>query len=423
MSTLKRALLSIALVAAIAAAAAGAAAAAPVAPIPRVYSLVSATRFHHRRVLLVRTFEVYSVSSLQVRVSCNGCPRLRGRIRRSRPTPGAMLLRGVNWILRPGRQVAVLVSGSGVIGRYITLTSRLRPTVALIYAGEGCLATLKTVFGRDEPVRQACPRGIPAPRPGTPVPPPPPPPPPPPRAQPTLLTVSLAGTGSGTVSGTDISCPGPAVPDPYYGVVVCSQTYPERTVVSLIATPRPDSAFTGWSGACRGTGPCKIAMSSALTVTANFAVVNDGQIQSYDRLQPGAPYHGYFDWAAQSFQAKSNTITHIGVTVGNPAFPSAKPVPNGMWVQIDLCASPPDRNGKCARVLASARPTIVNYWNSQADFPSIAVTPGATYWVVWYQPTNGYQWVTYWWKTTNPSDPSNVAYSDQMQMIVTGFNR
>ena len=30
--------------------------------------------------------------------------------------------------------------------------------------------------------------------------------------------------------------------------------------------------FSGWSGACSGTGPCTVIMKSATSVTANFAL-------------------------------------------------------------------------------------------------------------------------------------------------------
>jgi len=76
------------------------------------------------------------------------------------------------------------------------------------------------------------------------------------------LTMSPAGSGSGSVAGTAISCPG-----------TCSASYASETLVTLIATPKSDSAFGGWSGGgCTGTGPCAVTMSSDQTVTATFTV-------------------------------------------------------------------------------------------------------------------------------------------------------
>ena len=77
------------------------------------------------------------------------------------------------------------------------------------------------------------------------------------------LTVSVAGTAAGTVSGAGgLSCPGS-----------CSKTFTSGTAVSLSATPAAGATFTGWSGACSGTGTCALTMSSDQQVTATFAPV------------------------------------------------------------------------------------------------------------------------------------------------------
>jgi hypothetical protein len=73
-----------------------------------------------------------------------------------------------------------------------------------------------------------------------------------------LLTASVSG--SGAVSGAGIACPGD-----------CSQSYTSGTVVALVATPVSGSTFTGWGGACSGTGGCSVTMSAARSVTASFA--------------------------------------------------------------------------------------------------------------------------------------------------------
>src|SRR2546427_1497511 len=76
------------------------------------------------------------------------------------------------------------------------------------------------------------------------------------------LTVSKAGTGSGTVTSTPavITCG-----------TSCSASYASGTVVTLTATPAIGSAFTGWSGGgCTGTGSCSVTLTAATTVTATF---------------------------------------------------------------------------------------------------------------------------------------------------------
>lgn len=80
------------------------------------------------------------------------------------------------------------------------------------------------------------------------------------------LTVSLAGSGSGTVAGSGISCPG-----------TCSHSYPKGESVTLTATPASGSTFSGWSGGgCSGTGTCSVTMNAKQAVTASFAATSTG---------------------------------------------------------------------------------------------------------------------------------------------------
>jgi hypothetical protein len=140
--------------------------------------------------------------------------------------------------------------------------------------------------------------------------------------------------------------------------------------------------------------------------------VNRLSITSYDRMQPGAPHNGFFLSAWQGFVARSNRLTYLGVTVGNPRLPAGQPVAAN--VAIRLCTDP-----GCGRVLAQVSPQIVNYGNSAADIGDVAVMPGATYYIVWYQPAvaAGSTWVTYWW-----AGGSRVTQSDQLQAVVKGYN-
>lgn len=78
------------------------------------------------------------------------------------------------------------------------------------------------------------------------------------------LTVTLAGTGTGTVTSNPlgINCTGD-----------CNESYPSGTPVTLTAVANTGSMFTGWSDpACPGTGACVVTLSAAKTVTANFAL-------------------------------------------------------------------------------------------------------------------------------------------------------
>jgi hypothetical protein len=74
------------------------------------------------------------------------------------------------------------------------------------------------------------------------------------------LSVVLAGTGSGSVSGAPgISCPG-----------ACSGSFGASQTLTLTATPRSGSTFTGWAGACTGRSVCKLAMSADRSIAATF---------------------------------------------------------------------------------------------------------------------------------------------------------
>ncbi|HEY5708394.1 MAG TPA: hypothetical protein VIS51_03275 [Solirubrobacterales bacterium] len=76
-----------------------------------------------------------------------------------------------------------------------------------------------------------------------------------------LLSVSKAGSGTGKVTSSPpgIDCG-----------ATCSASFDHGTVVTLEADADAGSEFTGWSGACSGTGTCEVTMSAARAVTAGF---------------------------------------------------------------------------------------------------------------------------------------------------------
>ncbi len=78
-----------------------------------------------------------------------------------------------------------------------------------------------------------------------------------------LLTVAMAGSGSGSVSSTPagISCPS-----------TCASSFVEGAAVTLVAHPDPTSDFAGFSGdGCSGAQPtCVVTIDQARAVTATF---------------------------------------------------------------------------------------------------------------------------------------------------------
>jgi hypothetical protein len=76
------------------------------------------------------------------------------------------------------------------------------------------------------------------------------------------LTVGWTGAASGTV-----------VSDPP-GIdcgAACSAGFATDSRVTLTATPATGAVFTGWGGACTGTGSCTVTLDAAKSVTATFA--------------------------------------------------------------------------------------------------------------------------------------------------------
>ncbi len=82
-----------------------------------------------------------------------------------------------------------------------------------------------------------------------------------------LTVAKAAGTGTGKVTS-------------YSGGVNCdanclTTTTAVRSAVKVILTPTPavGSTFTGWTGACTGSGPCEVTMSEAKEVEAEFSAI------------------------------------------------------------------------------------------------------------------------------------------------------
>jgi phospholipase C len=86
------------------------------------------------------------------------------------------------------------------------------------------------------------------------------------------LTVSLAGTSTGTVtsSPSGISCPS-----------TCTASFSSGTAVKLTAVPAKGAYFAGWSGPCSGIGVCKLTMTANETVTATFNISQNSSVLNH----------------------------------------------------------------------------------------------------------------------------------------------
>ena len=81
------------------------------------------------------------------------------------------------------------------------------------------------------------------------------------------LTVTRSGSGSGTVTSElgGFTCPS-----------TCSKTFSPGRTMTLVASAASGSTFTGWGGACSGTGTCDVTMEADAAVVATFMRASGG---------------------------------------------------------------------------------------------------------------------------------------------------
>lgn len=106
----------------------------------------------------------------------------------------------------------------------------------------------------------------------------------PPAAQPSKVTVTLTGSGSGTVTSAPagINCG-----------TTCTADFADGAI-TLTAAPGPSFVFTGWSGACTGTAPCSIPAGSTVTATATFSATFQSINHIVFLLQENRSFDHYF---------------------------------------------------------------------------------------------------------------------------------
>lgn len=98
-------------------------------------------------------------------------------------------------------------------------------------------------------------------------------------AESSTLEVNRAGTGSGTISGSGISCGSD-----------CTEDFLPDTSVSLTASPGSGSAFGGWSGDCSGaSATTMVSMAVNRTCTATFNAVSAPPVGQPPQEEPEEP--------------------------------------------------------------------------------------------------------------------------------------
>jgi hypothetical protein len=164
-------------------------------------------------------------------------------------------------------------------------------------------------------------------------------------AQTRALTVTRMGNASGSVvsdpQGLDCGS-------------TCTTNFTSGTLVTLNASPAPGAQFTGWGGACAGTGTCTIAMNAAAAVTASFAPMPVATIGTLDVAPDGLP---------------SGAIASIAVT-GPGGFTRTFDLPSGVGTSLSDVA-PGQYDGVAAEVVVGA-----DTWVPRPARPSTAVIAG-----------------------------------------------
>jgi hypothetical protein len=160
-----------------------------------------------------------------------------------------------------------------------------------------------------------------------------------------LLTVTLAGTGSGMVASSPvgINCGS-----------TCSAGFAPGTSVTLTAMAAGGSTFAGWNGeGCSGTSTCTVSMTQARSVTATFNAQSSACLWGLwiDDHQSGGGWesrlivanidtqqtHNYeaFILAADTFLFKSFGLTPSGIAVFTCSDLHACGVTGWLYVQSD----------------------------------------------------------------------------------------
>ena len=171
------------------------------------------------------------------------------------------------------------------------------------------------------------------------------------------LTVTKAGTGSGTVTGLGINCGSD-----------CAEFYPSSTTVTLTATSSAGTTFTGWSGACTG-GSCQLFMNGAKGVTANFVLTPPNlTISSFSASPTAVSVGGTVNLAA--------TVRNAGAGSSSATTLRYNELLGSTWSEITFC---PDSVGPLAPGATSSQ--------SCAIIPSS--TPGSFYYYVAVDPVFG----------------------------------
>jgi hypothetical protein len=169
---------------------------------------------------------------------------------------------------------------------------------------------------------------------------------------PETLSVSDSGAGSGTVTSDmgGISCG-----------FVCAHSYDYGTSVTLTPTPATGSVFTGWTGACSGTGGCTVSMNAAESVTATFGLIPEALTVSKSGTGSGTVASTI---AGISCGATCSSNFDYGTTVTLTATPDAH-------VTFDGWSGACSGTGNCVVSMAAATSVTATFTAILCEVPNV----------------------------------------------------
>ena len=152
------------------------------------------------------------------------------------------------------------------------------------------------------------------------------------------LSVSLAGAGTVNSNPAGINCPG-----------TCTANFASGVNVTLTAAAASGSAFSGWSGACSGTGTCSVTMNAVMSVTATFNSACGAASTHNIQLASSCP----LKLTVQQISLSTATPTNIPIyrdeygsspLIANSIYPPANPInpaayPGGNSMKVDVAFS------------------------------------------------------------------------------------
>jgi alpha-tubulin suppressor-like RCC1 family protein len=121
------------------------------------------------------------------------------------------------------------------------------------------------------------------------------------------ITLAATGTGFGFLSMPDIACSG-----------VCVTTVaPGATLTLTPSTFSGQYAFTGWGGACAGTGACTVTANAPASVTANFRPASE--LPRLSNLSTRGKVGAGEDVLIAGFIVEGSLPKHVVINVAGPS--------------------------------------------------------------------------------------------------------